>query len=382
MVSSSTTSTHFTGQPQSPESTMEYGELLQCVRDCESVDSLSWSCEYRMKRIIGRGGQGIVFLTECPNEHNLPKALKVFSPAPYGDVQSYLEDMDRMAHVASLVYRIQVDNLVIVERFAYHDAVCLMIMRWIDGHDLEKLLQPCLLEKLHGCVDEKRWKHLNNVVVTTPGTAQLSLKPGMAVNIIEKCLRALDALHSHGIVHGDIKQSNIMLDQYGSIRLVDIGSASELSAPPLRRTWTPHYAPPEILEGGDWTPQSDLASLGYVLIELLSGQPVVASPYIGTASMRTSYADLDRRLLEEKQRLPGRLNELLPANVQESEQLMNICRKLIDPNPEKRFKNAEDALEGPEGTYQFLQGLTRMSLAVHYSQEIKRWLVDVEAALQ
>ncbi len=102
----------------------------------------------------------------------------------------------------------------------------------------------------------------------------------MAVNIVEKCLQALDALHSQEIVHGDIKPANIMLDQYGSIRLIDIGSAFKLSAPPRHHSWTPRYAPPEILEGEKWTPQSDLASLGYVLIEMLSGQPLVSSSHI------------------------------------------------------------------------------------------------------
>ena len=378
MRSSLTTITKTAVPPKVRESAEEFGELLQRMRDCECDDLLSWSCDYRKKEVIGRGGQGIVFLTECLNEHYLPKALKVFSPQPYGDAESYYDDMDRMAHVASLVYRIQVDNLVIVERFAYHNGICVMIMRWIDGHDLATLLRPSLFEQLRGCVNEERWKHLTKVVVTTPGTSQLRLMPGMAVNIIEKCLRGLDALHSHGIVHGDIKPSNIMLDRYGSIRLVDIGSAFELSAPPRQHTWTPRYAPPEIFEGKKWTPQSDLASLGYVLIELLSGQPAIASPDIGSASTRMNGTDWDRMILDEKRALPERLNELLPANVRASDQLMKICQQLIDPDPKKRFASAEDALEGPSGTYKFLQDLTRMNLAACFSQEIKRWLADVK----
>jgi serine/threonine-protein kinase len=239
-----------------------------------------------------------------------------------------------------------------------------------------------LLEKVHSCVDEKRWEYLNEVVVTKPGTTQLRLAPGMAVNIIEKCLRALDALHSQKIVHGDIKPPNIMLDRYGSIRLVDIGSAFDLSAYPQRHTWTPQYAPPEVLKGGKWTEQSDLASLGYVLVELLSGQPVFDSPTDGTVSVRTVDTARDQRLLEEKLNLPRRLDDLLPPDVRKSDHLMNLCRRLIDPDPEKRFNDAEDSLEGPAGTYQFLQGLTRAGLAVHYAQEIKRWLADVQKALR
>ncbi len=382
LVAQSTENTRITGPGQSPECTLDFGELLQRLRDCERQESLSWSSDYRKREIIGSGGQGTVYLTECLNEHNLPKAMKVFSPLPYGNVRSYYEDMERMAHVASLVYSIQVDNLVIIERFAYHDGICLMIMRWIDGHDLAKLLQPKLLEQVHGCVDKDRWNYLNDVVVTASGTCQLGLKPAMAVNIIEKCLRALDALHSNKIVHGDIKPSNIMLDRYGSIRLVDIGSASELSAPPRRRTWTPRYAPPEIFEGGKWTPKSDLASLGYVLIELLSGQPIITDPTIPTASMHSSADVGNRKLSEMKRQLPGRLYQLLPPAVQESQHLMNICRRLIDPDPGNRFASAEEALEGSEGTYQFQQSVARGGLSVCYSQEIKRWLTDVQTALE
>lgn len=381
MVPQSTTATRITGPTPASESDFSYDELMENLGNCKDNDVFRWSCDYRNKGIIGQGGQGTVFLTVCPNEQNLPKALKVFSPEPYGDTEAYRDDMERMAQVASLAYRIQVDNLVAIERFACREGIWLMFMRWINGYDLARLLQPGLLEQLHGCVAEDRWNHLNNVVVTTPGTVQLRLMPGMAVNIIEKCLRGLDALHRCGVVHGDIKPSNIMLDLYGSIRLVDIGSAFELSAPPRRHTWTPQYAPPEFFESRKWTPQSDLASLGYVLIELLSGQPAVACPSIGSASTRTTDSDRDERLLDEKRRLPDRLDELMPANVRESAHLMNLCRQLIDPDPQKRFPSAEKALEGPAGTYQFLQGLTRMGLAVYYAHEIKRWLGDVEEAL-
>jgi serine/threonine-protein kinase len=375
-----TTSTQITARPQLNESPQAFCELLQGLDDCEKDDRLSWSYDYWKERVIGRGGQGTVYLTECLNEHNLPKALKVFSPAPYGACEAYYEDMERMSHVASLVYRMQVDNLVTVERFDYRHGIGVMIMRWIDGHDLADLLKPGLLEQLRVRVDEDRWKHLNDAVVTTCGTSQLRLMPGMAVNIIEKCLRALDALHSEGIVHGDIKPSNIMLDRYGSIRMVDIGSAFNRSAPPHCHVWTPLYAPPEILEGEPWTPQGDLASLGYVLIELLSGQPAILD--IGSDSTRVLGKDWDPRLLEEKRRLPDRLADIVPIDVRESPHLMNILRRLIDPDPEKRFANAEDALIGPSGTYQFMQGLSQMGYGAPFSQEIKHWLADVKTAEQ
>lgn len=382
-VMSATSNTQISAFPDAPEIAPDFEDLLQGLRDCEEEERLGWSYDYRKKKVIGRGGQGTVYLTECLNEHNLPKALKVFSPKPYGNVDAYYRDMERMGQVAQLVYRMQVDNLVTIERFAYHQGsgICVMIMRWIDGHDLATLLKPGLLEKLYECVDQERWDHLNDVVISTRGTIQARLKPGMAVNIIEKCLRAMDVLHSQGIVHGDIKPSNIMLDRYGSIRIVDIGSAFDVSAPPLRHTSTPRYAPPEVFKGEVWTPHGDLASLGYVLVEMLSGHPALYGADVGSDSTRVPGMEWDKRLLQAKLELPERLGELLPPDVQESEHLMNIIRRLIDPDPSKRFANAEDALVGPSGAYQFMQGLTRMDLSAPFCQVIKHWLEDVQAAL-
>ncbi len=145
--------TQVTAQPRSPELTQQFDQLLGRLRDCESVEKMSWSCDYHKTKKIGQGGQGTVFLAECLNEHNLPKALKIFSPEPYGDGQAYNEDMRRMGDVVSLIYRIQVDNLVIVERFADHHGVYVMIMRWIDGYDLAKLLQPGLFARLRKLMD-------------------------------------------------------------------------------------------------------------------------------------------------------------------------------------------------------------------------------------
>ncbi len=376
------TSTRFASGPLKSENSHGFGELLQRLRHWEEVELVSWRRDYRKKKVIGRGGQGTVYLTECLNEHNLPKALKVFSPVPYGDVQSYEEDMNRMEQVATLVSRIQIDNLVIIEQFTGLEGIRVLIMRWIDGYDLASLMNPRLMKKFHDSMDKKHWKHLINVVKKPSGRKQRALMPGIAVNVIEKILRALDALHSHRIVHGDIKPSNIMLDRYGSIRLVDLGSAFELAAPPRQHTWTPLYAPPEIFKGKDWTPQSDLASLGYVLIELLSGQPAVTRPNIGSESTRETGADWDQQLLAEKLQLPDRLDELLPTNVRDSEDLMNTLRRLIDPEPSKRFQNAEEAMIGTSGTYQFMQGLARMRLSAPFSQKLKLWAEDVKTLQQ
>lgn len=378
MIYQETTSTQFASLANADEFSREFRRLLLQLEAYEHLDMLSWTSNYRLTKMLGRGGQGTVYLTECLNEHNLRRAMKFFSPEPYGSPEAYQEDMQRMAHVALLLARTLVDNLVIVERFSNHNGIHYMTMRWIDGLDLASLMEPGLLNQLHERMDGEHWSHLINEVNTDSGQMRLGLMPGMAVNIIEKCLRALDALHNEGIVHGDIKPSNIMLDRYGSIRLVDLGSAFETSAPPRRHTWTPLYAPPEIFRGGDWTPQSDMASLGYVLIEMLSGKPAVSVPRIGSDSTRDIGNGWSDSLLEQKKSLPDRLEQLLPANVLASKELMKTLRRLIDPDPDKRFKDAEEAMIGRDGTYPFMQSLARLKLMAPFSQKIKLWLADVD----
>ena len=173
--------------------------------------------------------------------------------------------------------QIQQDNLLDVHNFVERNRIRIMEMEWIDGYDLSRLLTHEMLERTRERVSNRRWDYLNNVIVTA-GPVQPRLKPGIAIAIVRECLAALAALHREGIVHGDIKPSNIMLKRTGNAKIIDIGSAFDLDNAPPQRTCTPTYAAPEVLEGGECTPRSDLASLGYVLIEMLAGRPPFAGP--------------------------------------------------------------------------------------------------------
>ena len=95
--------------------------------------------------------------------------------------------------------------------------------------------------------------------------------------------------------------------------------------------WSPAYAAPEVLEGGKNTPQSDLASLGYVL-DRNARRP---NPFDGMNDLKT--------LLDAKQDLDKRLKDFLPADVSCNELLLHLCQKLIAPDPAKRFRDAQAA---------------------------------------
>ena len=342
-------------------------ELLARYRGILDEQRLSWTEHHRLMKLLGSGGQGVVYLTERrgTDGFTLPVALKVFSPERYEDERAYDEAMARMAHVAGRVAQIQQDNLLDVQNWVERDRIRMMEMEWVDGFDLARLLTRKMLEQVNSRVSHKRWEYINEVIVTE-GPIQPRLKPGIAMAVVRDALAALAALHREGVVHGDLKPSNIMLKRTGNAKIVDLGSAIDLEQKPSRRTCTPTYAAPEVLEGGDCTPRSDLASLGYVLIEMLSGAP--------TFSGLSNFRDL----LEAKRFLAQRLPHILPEEIVRNDLLMNFCRGLVAPDPMRRFPSAEAADLVKEGAASFHRQLIKVDLASEYDNEIRLWLEEIK----
>ncbi len=351
--------------PSSPNNQIlmrRYHELLANQR-------LNWMSHHHLERRLGEGGQGVVYLSEQrgADGFTLPVAIKIFSPDRYDDERAYDEAMQRIADVAAHVAQIQHDHLLDVHNFLDRDRIRMMVMEWVDGYDLEKLLVSERLARIESRVSQKRWEYIN-CVIATAGPAHHRFKAGVAMAVLRDCLGALAALHREGVVHGDIKPSNVMLKRTGHAKIVDIGSAFALEAPPPHFMCTPQYAAPEVLENSECTARSDLAALGYVLIEMLAGQ----SPFANCNPKNL------RELLEYKRSLPHRLHQILPQEVTVNELLMNFCRKLIAPDPMQRFPSAEVAdLVKEEGAAAFHRQLVMSNLAVEYENEIRVWLEDL-----
>jgi eukaryotic-like serine/threonine-protein kinase len=342
-------------------------ELIGRYQTLLADQRLNWTEHHRFLRLLGTGGQGMVYLSERRGTDNftLPVAIKIFSPEPYEDARAYDEAMCRIAHVAARVAQIQQDNLLDVHNFVDRNRIRIMEMEWVDGFDLSRLLTMERLERVRNRVSNRRWDYLNNVIVTA-GPVQPRLKPGIAIAVLRECLAALAALHREGIVHGDLKPSNIMLKRTGNAKIIDIGSAFDLENAPTRRSCTPAYSAPEVLEGNGTSPRSDLCSLGYVLIEMLSGCP----PFAG----QNTYRDL----MEAKRLLVQRLPERLPREVVCNELLMNLIRSLIAPDPMCRFPSAEAADLVKEGAASFHRQLVKGDLASEYENEIRLWLEELD----
>lgn len=335
-------------------------ELVERYQKFLQAQRFHWTAHHRLQRLLGSGGQGVVYLTESrgADGFTLPVALKIFTPERYEDARAYDDAMTRIARVSARVALIQQDNLLDVHNFVDRERIRVMVMEWVDGYDLRQLLCLKTLQSVKDRVSVRRWEYINNVI-GTPGPEQMQFKPGVAVAIVRECLAALAALHRDGIVHADVKPSNVMLKRTGNAKIIDIGSAFSLDDPPPLRSCTPLYAAPEVLDGDQHTPRSDLASLGYLLIEMLSGR----QPFHGLKTYR--------ELVEAKRLLPQHLAELLPKEVTCNELLMSFCRGLVAPDPMLRFPDADAATLVKDGAAAFMRQLVKGDMSSEYENEIR-----------
>ncbi|HEX5036916.1 MAG TPA: sigma 54-interacting transcriptional regulator [bacterium] len=147
-----------------------------------------------------------------------------------------------------------------------------------------------------------------------------------------QALEALDFIHGEGILHGDLKPANILIDAEGTARLVDFGLASltsEGSDAKLRGSLP--YLAPESLRG-ERSPASDLYALGVVFYEILAGH----HPRAGAANLAALFAP-EFPHLEDK-------------NLAAPERFRRIVDRMIESDLAVRFKNARDALSALSGS--------------------------------
>ncbi len=138
-----------------------------------------------------------------------------------------------------------------------------------------------------------------------------------AVSLMVQVLSALDFAHTQGIVHGDIKPSNLLVTQQGNIRIANFG-LTELNP------GTPAYMSPEQLAGAAADRRSDVFSAGVVFYELLTG----ASPFAGPPE------NLVHRVRTEKERIPSDVNAELPRTFDA------VCSQALAKSAQERYPTA------------------------------------------
>lgn len=341
--------------------------LVPVFRAITDGRQLVSTIQHQRLRLLGKGGQGVVFAADRhgSDRFNLRVAVKVFSPEPYRDDESYCADMARIADISSRVALIQHDNLVGIQNFVEHEGIRILEMECIEGFELRQVLSRRMLATTKARAAPAAWDYIRRVIVTE-GPVQPRLKPGMAIQVLRECLAGLGALHREGIVHGDIKPSNIMLKRTGNVKLIDLGSATSVGSSAPCRMWSPAYAAPEILQGEENSPLADLASLGYILIEMLAGK----CPFEGLTTRD--------ELLAAKKTLARKLSDYLPDEVRSNELLLQLCRRLVAFEPDERFPTVQAAYQERGGVADFHRQLVKSDLSSEYETDFRVWLEQVD----
>ncbi|HEX4747801.1 MAG TPA: protein kinase [Gaiellaceae bacterium] len=248
---------------------------------------------YHLESILGRGGMGVVFRAYDPRLKR-HVALKLLTPEYASDErfrERFLEETER---AASLEH----PNVVPIHDAGEVDGQLYLVMRLADGGDLKRLL-----------------------------AAETQLAPRRAVEICEHVAAALDVAHEIGLVHRDVKPSNVLLDRRGHVYLADFGLSRRLSdqAPGFDAglsLGTPAYVAPEQIEGKDVDGRTDQYSLACLLHQCLTGRP----PFTRASEAATLFAHLE----EPPPAVPGLEAVMSKALAKDPESRYSTCSQFID----------------------------------------------------
>lgn len=242
-------------------------------------------------RLLGEGAGGAVYLARdpCQSDHS-PVALKILKdPSPQG-----LELFEReIRHLSRLKHP------GLVEVFGYSRTPTPRFwMEYVPGRNLLQAFQGAGVE--------------------------------LKLSWFRECLEALRYLHAQGLLHGDLKPTNILIDGSHHARLLDFGCAGLAGEGVSALEGSFGYMAPELLEGQRY-PASDLFALGTVFYEAFAGR----IPRNAATSLREFFSGGYRRLKDLETEAP--------------ERLARVIDRMIEPDLSLRFKTASDVLKALDG---------------------------------
>jgi eukaryotic-like serine/threonine-protein kinase len=198
---------------------------------------------YSLDREIGRGGTGAVWLGR-DEVLGREVAIKRVGMAPGGSSP----DLVRAEREARIAASVNHPHVVAVFDLVDHEDQQWLVMEYVEGHTLADLVRD------HG-----------------------PMSPDDAAAILAQAAEALSAAHAAGVVHRDVKPSNILVTAQGHVKLSDFGIARAEADANLTQTGmvtgSPAYLAPEVASGQQATTASDVWSLGATLFHTLSGRP-------------------------------------------------------------------------------------------------------------
>ncbi|HKO59928.1 MAG TPA: tetratricopeptide repeat protein [Pyrinomonadaceae bacterium] len=277
---------------------------------------------YRIVDSLGSGGMGVVYLAE---DITLGRkvALKFLS-------STTPEYRNRFLREARAVSRLVHPNIATVFDYGETDA---------DHGERPKGTPYIVMELVKGTP-------LNEKLEAGP----LPLRE--AVRIVSAIAEGLGEAHRQGVVHRDVKPSNVVVSDNGQVKVLDFGlvkqiheeaGPNEITArlqPPESRTrsdvivGTPLYLSPEQATGKQVDQRSDLFTLGAVLYECITGQ----SAFTGS-----SVIEIGAQVIYVTPKPPSKLNSFIPA------ELDKITMRALEKKPEARYQNANEFIKDLQG---------------------------------
>jgi serine/threonine-protein kinase len=263
--------------------------------------------QYRLLELLGSGGMGDVYLAE----HVLlrrPCAIKLIRPEQAGDPAT-LERFEREVQaMATLTHW----NTVLVFDYGHSDdGTFYYVMEYIPGPTLEALVQR------HG-----------------------PLPPARAIHFLRQICRALREAHGIGLLHRDIKPTNVQVSTRGGlhdvVKLLDFGLVQEigagrkpdrLTAPGTILGSAPYMSPEQAAGRHDIDVRSDVYALGGVAYFLLTGQP----PFARDTAMQMMLAHAYEPLVP-----PGKIRPEVPADLEA------VVLRCLRKKPEERFASVDE----------------------------------------
>jgi streptogramin lyase/predicted Ser/Thr protein kinase len=246
---------------------------------------------YRLEELIGRGGMGVVYRAHDRRlERNV--ALKLLAPELAAD-QRFRE---RFLRESVLLASLDHANVIPIYDAGEADGRLFIVMRYVEGGDLSDLLRAGPLD------------------------------PKLAWDLCSQVAAALDAAHERGLIHRDVKPSNVLLDGRRHVYLADFGLTRHIageggSSLEARSLGTIDYIAPEQIRGEEIDGRADLYSLGCLLHECLTGAP----PFRRPSELAVAFAHLE----EEPPAPPG---------------LAELMKKALAKDPEDRFQSGHELM--------------------------------------
>lgn len=236
-----------------------------------NVDSLAGKQigQYQLRKLVGSGAMGAVYLGY---QTNLQReiAIKVLS-SKLSSQADYIERFNREALIAA---SLEHAHIVPIYDYGTEDEVNYVVMRLLTGGSLDQRMS-------YNQARERPLPSLKEVV-----------------NVLRQIAGALDYAHSKGVVHRDVKSSNVMFDSHGDAFLVDFGIAkltnmtSQLTGTGTA-LGTPSYMAPEQWRGETAVPASDQYAVGVMAYALFTGRLPYTAPNPFALMQKHMYEELE-----------------------------------------------------------------------------------------